>query len=616
MPAALLDPTVAAQGSIPASPISKMLSGVIGVANNQFLTPLERTQQQYEQAKTQQLQQQMGSGSSIQDIVNSIYSQPSGTPAAPGVSPSQTGDNAPAAPLPLNTDQQLHSRAGDIFKAAFDSGHPELAAGLLRAVTANAPGVSVLGSDAAHPSPVSMSMLGAGDAYTSTPDAAIIGVTPEQRNRNANIQRIMSTQGASYPQAEAIIDGVNEYTTDQAGNRVMINKANNNAQLLYSPGMSTAQSVLNPGNNPQNAPPAPSVNNPGNLRPVGSSVGFQQFATPQDGVNALQHDLLAKLTGKSAAMGSQPVTLRNLISTYSPPNENNTASLVQNAAQRTGLNPDATLDARHLPLIMDAILKQEGNGASNIAAQQPVSTAPPAAPVNLDIGNAGIPFDQMYGGIGEGGQSRAEHAIGSLMGGNTLDPARAAFGKLSSLKGGLIAAERMTPRGTSGATGNNEVFEEGWPETDPDQLAKEGGEGLAQARMSPVDAQSAFNSKISQAVNMRNNAAFMANVPTLDTALKNTFLLQAKKIDTTLENALPSSEYNKYAAQMGLPLKNNDVAPQTNLQQGTAATGIPAFKNIQGQPSYTPSDIAFTASKRGMTTQQVVDRLRAAGKVE
>src|SRR6185369_11388595 len=111
------------------------------------------------------------------------------------------------------------------------------------------------------------------------------------------------------------------------------------------------------------------INNPGNLRPVGASTGFQQFPTPQAGADAMRNDLMIKLSGNSQVMQGPP-TLRNIISTWAPPNENNTEQLVQNAAQRSGLSPDQPLGPQHVNALMSIIAQQEGNpGAISNTAQ-------------------------------------------------------------------------------------------------------------------------------------------------------------------------------------------------------------------------------------------------------
>lgn len=101
------------------------------------------------------------------------------------------------------------------------------------------------------------------------------------------------------------------------------------------------------------------INNPGNLRPVGATTGFRQFPSPESGVAALSGDLAQKLTGNSTALNGQKPTIRNIITAYSPPNENNTSALIQQASQRMQVDPDQPLSIKHLEPLTNVIMKQE-----------------------------------------------------------------------------------------------------------------------------------------------------------------------------------------------------------------------------------------------------------------
>ncbi len=104
-------------------------------------------------------------------------------------------------------------------------------------------------------------------------------------------------------------------------------------------------------------------NNPGNMR--GADGNFQQFDTPDAGMQAMQKDLSLKISGQSPAMkakfgeGYQP-TLANVISTWAPNSENDTQGYIANVAKDTGLSPDTVLTPDHLPALQQAMIKQEG----------------------------------------------------------------------------------------------------------------------------------------------------------------------------------------------------------------------------------------------------------------
>ena len=87
-------------------------------------------------------------------------------------------------------------------------------------------------------------------------------------------------------------------------------------------------------------------NNPGNLRyivrnpwngQVGDDGGFGIYDTPANGTRALGKQLL-----KYAREGRQ--TVRDIIATWAPPNENDTSSYVHDVAQQLGVDPDRPID--------------------------------------------------------------------------------------------------------------------------------------------------------------------------------------------------------------------------------------------------------------------------------
>ena len=67
------------------------------------------------------------------------------------------------------------------------------------------------------------------------------------------------------------------------------------------------------------------VNNPGNLRPVGASSGFQQFSSPEEGIAAANKNL--------EAYGKKGInTLRGVISRWAPPSEKDRKSTRLNSS--------------------------------------------------------------------------------------------------------------------------------------------------------------------------------------------------------------------------------------------------------------------------------------------
>ena len=93
-------------------------------------------------------------------------------------------------------------------------------------------------------------------------------------------------------------------------------------------------------------------NNPGNLRhgddwlglsAVQTDKAFCQFDSPLYGLRALMR-LLLNYRRKTDPQGRRIVTIRQAISRWAPPSENDTAAYVNTVARRLGVDPDAPLD--------------------------------------------------------------------------------------------------------------------------------------------------------------------------------------------------------------------------------------------------------------------------------
>lgn len=100
-------------------------------------------------------------------------------------------------------------------------------------------------------------------------------------------------------------------------------------------------------------------NNPGNIR--SSNGGFRNFGTALQGWQAMSHQLLRYYNGQTTGRRLQNV--HDIISTWAPGNENNTAAYIRDVAQRLHVNPNQRIDlndsSRRLDL-MRAIARHEG----------------------------------------------------------------------------------------------------------------------------------------------------------------------------------------------------------------------------------------------------------------
>lgn len=104
-------------------------------------------------------------------------------------------------------------------------------------------------------------------------------------------------------------------------------------------------------------------NNPGNMR--GSDGNFASYDSPKAGLDAMHRDLSLKVAGNSPVMKSkfgdnyQP-TLRNVISTWAPDSENDTAHYLDFVAKHAGIDPDSPISETDIPKIMQPMVQMEG----------------------------------------------------------------------------------------------------------------------------------------------------------------------------------------------------------------------------------------------------------------
>lgn len=109
--------------------------------------------------------------------------------------------------------------------------------------------------------------------------------------------------------------------------------------------------------------------NIGNLR--NTSGGWQRFGSAREGMAAMATQLLRYQSGRFNK-NSRKKTLRQLISTYAPSSENNTAEYVNQVSQWTGLGADDEIDLRDhdtMAKVMKAMVRKE-NGDKGLSAAE------------------------------------------------------------------------------------------------------------------------------------------------------------------------------------------------------------------------------------------------------
>lgn len=651
MPVNLIDPTVTPVGAgLPASPLAGMFGKAVNAYGSTFPNALDRSQIQYHNVETQRLQQQMGSGNQIADTVARALAANGPTTTQEPVSPQNSGMGpvpgpdlgvtTPVAHAGMSTGDAMRAALPDLIRGAANSGDvgKANALGLLVASYMKGTPGDIANQSPGQPTTEDMAMMSAGHPFAATPGGVLqertLG-TPEMRNRNFKIQQIMANNpGVTQQQATNIADGISEVSTDNFGNRVLTDKTGGPSKLLYSPGMASAgenpNGVTLPGGTPNTVQPpstpqtpgAPPVagekplNNPFNLRLVGATTGFRQFSTPEQGMLAGLNDLSVKLSGQSQAMSGKTPTVRNIISAYSPPNENATQQLIANAAARMKVDPDQPLNMTHLMPLAEAVLQQEqgGTGSAPPAAR---AAAPVVAPASFKMapGDLGLPFDTMYGGPAVAG--RAAHTISSFVGDQSSDPALAAFGKLNTLKNGLVSAMSTMP-GRASNEGMQKRLLEQFPETDSNLLETQNG--VEQGGINPVDAETKFNQGIEQGAALFQQANEALKSPYLDPKTRDAYQTVKSTIQKTFLQTLPGGKYAEFMKLVGeAPPAGQPAAPSpgaSNLDTLTAATTMPKYETVPGQPVISAADIAETAKANHMTNQQVIDKLREQGRVK
>ncbi len=217
---------------------------------------------------------------------------------------------------------------------------------------------------------------------------------------------------------------MNNVLEDQGQSPPQANQPVPTAGMVNSPTMGSRKSSPQTISRP--------VNNPGNLRPVGATQGFQQFDTPEQGENALFGDLFSKIKGNDPMMvaklgeGYKP-TLRNVLTVYAPPSENDTESYIQNVAKQSGIDPDKNLRATDLHKIIPFIEKQEGNPQPQDNAQiQPNTYEQQIQPTKQEKSYAAL--DKFMPGIGKIGEAQYQARIAPIVAGQKAEAEVSAAG--------------------------------------------------------------------------------------------------------------------------------------------------------------------------------------------
>lgn len=194
-------------------------------------------------------------------------------------------------------------------------------------------------------------------AQLSNPDPVRLGQT-QILIKNA-IEPLVASGAMDKTKADALVRGLNNSAQETYWDR-----------RIQEDGVGTYKELSGIA---KNAPLNVRNNNPGNIR--GADGNFTKFETKEDGLAAMERDLLVKISGKSGAMkrnfgeGYKP-TIRNIITTWAPATENDTGAYVATVARESGIDPDAPLSPSDAKKIMGPMIKVEG-GSNSMAYFKP-----------------------------------------------------------------------------------------------------------------------------------------------------------------------------------------------------------------------------------------------------
>lgn len=134
----------------------------------------------------------------------------------------------------------------------------------------------------------------------------------------------------------------------------------NNLPPIAAPGASGPPVEQVPGELGASGAPAGFDNNPGNIRATNINWtgkgaphrGFETFATPQDGANAMATNM------RSYLERNPDMTVAQMIARWAPPSENNTDAYIRTVAESTGVNPAMPLsEVLRDPLLGATVMK-------------------------------------------------------------------------------------------------------------------------------------------------------------------------------------------------------------------------------------------------------------------
>jgi len=305
-------------------------------------------------------------------------------------------------------------------------------------------------------------------------------------------------------------------------------------------------------------------NNPGNLRPPGQSTGFQQFSTPEQGLQAIDNQL--RIYGQRDGIN----TIRGAISKWAPSNENNTGAYVDRVSKMLGVSPDAKIDL------------------TNPYVRQALSTG-----IMLQENGSQILTGGSKGGNFAAGPSASEQAANEAQKTRAVDTAKADVVRDTSRQ----ASQKMQGQISAAATLAGDLL---------GQNPTGSGAGALVDRTANFVGRPTKGGDVAQQLEAL-SGWMVANVPRMEGPQSNADVLNYQTMAGRIgDRTLPIST-RKAALDTVMQLQEKYSALNSGQGSAPAAPAAPASGRLKTPPSQ--SDLQNTALKYGVTVDEVKKRL-------
>jgi hypothetical protein len=150
-------------------------------------------------------------------------------------------------------------------------------------------------------------------------------------------------------------------------------------------------------------------NNPGNLVYAGQpgatpgAGGFAAFSSYNAGYTALQNQIMLDATRGTDISGNPTTTVSQLLTSWAPPSQNDTATYIANVSASTGYDPNAPLSSLGTPGVVAPVVTMTSDDSSATAATTDLSSLTSDFDSTVDLSSVGLPSSvPVYALVGVG----------------------------------------------------------------------------------------------------------------------------------------------------------------------------------------------------------------------